>query len=374
LSEAGKKSTVSYNDVIDHVMITNEMQPYYMPGSANILTDAANLVNNYGSTTTDHYPVFTRYRFGQPAAPLVTTCPVLEPVCEITGSIYNVPLFTAISSCGDIRYRYTVSGATERSGETNDASGQFNPGRNIITWTATDGAGQTTTCQTTIVINANLVVTIPDAYATKSGHPNTVYRGYVPAAFITLEALVENGTSPYNYSWTPAAGSMRSISLSPFSSTTYRLVVRDVNGCVDTAYKTIDVLDVRGGRKLDKVRVCHNGKTLEVAPSAVSEHLLHGDRLGFCDGDSNPPAENEEHSLKVQVLPNPTNSQFTIITQSTSRLPLLLTVVDVSGRIVEIKTTAANGTLYLGSNYRQGVYYMFITNGKEIKIIKLVKQ
>jgi hypothetical protein len=39
------------------------MGPQYIPASANILTDVASLVTNYASTTSDHYPVFTRYRF-----------------------------------------------------------------------------------------------------------------------------------------------------------------------------------------------------------------------------------------------------------------------------------------------------------------------
>lgn len=63
LSLAGKKSTVSYNDVIDHVVVSNEMQAYYMGSTASILTDVSSLVSNYGSTTSDHYPVFTRYSF-----------------------------------------------------------------------------------------------------------------------------------------------------------------------------------------------------------------------------------------------------------------------------------------------------------------------
>lgn len=63
LSLSGKKSTVSYNDVIDHVMISNELNSAYMTATASILTDVASLVTSYGSTTSDHYPVFTRYRF-----------------------------------------------------------------------------------------------------------------------------------------------------------------------------------------------------------------------------------------------------------------------------------------------------------------------
>nr|MBA3674275.1 T9SS type A sorting domain-containing protein [Chitinophagaceae bacterium] len=72
LSLAGKKSTVSYNDVIDHVILSNDIQPDYMSSTATILTDVASLVSNYGKTTTDHYPVFTRYQFKNTNPPVVT--------------------------------------------------------------------------------------------------------------------------------------------------------------------------------------------------------------------------------------------------------------------------------------------------------------
>ncbi|MBS1756114.1 MAG: Ig-like domain-containing protein [Bacteroidetes bacterium] len=70
LSLAGKKSTVSYNDMIDHVMVSNELQPYYMGSTASVLTDVTSLVSNYGNTTSDHYPVFTRYAFDASLLPV----------------------------------------------------------------------------------------------------------------------------------------------------------------------------------------------------------------------------------------------------------------------------------------------------------------
>ena len=63
LSLTGKKTTVAYNEVIDHVVVSNEMKPFFMNSSAAVLTDVSSLVTNYGSTTSDHYPVFTRYAF-----------------------------------------------------------------------------------------------------------------------------------------------------------------------------------------------------------------------------------------------------------------------------------------------------------------------
>ena len=70
LSLAGKKSTVSFNDVIDHVTISNELKPFYMTNTAAILTGVTSLVSNYGSTTSDHYPVFTRYAFDAAILPV----------------------------------------------------------------------------------------------------------------------------------------------------------------------------------------------------------------------------------------------------------------------------------------------------------------
>ncbi|MEJ7588177.1 MAG: hypothetical protein WKI04_11515 [Ferruginibacter sp.] len=54
---------MNYNDMIDHVELSNEMRSFYMPNTASVLTDVSSLVSNYGSSTSDHFPVFTRYAF-----------------------------------------------------------------------------------------------------------------------------------------------------------------------------------------------------------------------------------------------------------------------------------------------------------------------
>lgn len=61
LSRAGQKSTVSFDNVIDHQVASNEMGVAYIPGSAKILTYVSTMVSGYATTTTDHYPVQARY-------------------------------------------------------------------------------------------------------------------------------------------------------------------------------------------------------------------------------------------------------------------------------------------------------------------------
>lgn len=61
LSLQGKKSTASFNTVIDNVLASDEMALSYLPGSARVRIEVEKLVNSYSSTTTDHYPVQANY-------------------------------------------------------------------------------------------------------------------------------------------------------------------------------------------------------------------------------------------------------------------------------------------------------------------------
>ena len=65
LSYAGLNSTENNAEMIDHVVVSDEVYPIYVPLSATLYNDIKSLlsISNYGSTTTDHYPVMTRYMF-----------------------------------------------------------------------------------------------------------------------------------------------------------------------------------------------------------------------------------------------------------------------------------------------------------------------
>jgi hypothetical protein len=69
LSPAGQHSDVNFTgSVIDNVIATAATSKFYLPGSATVLSDVANLVSKYGTTTSDHYPVFTQFSFSTAAA------------------------------------------------------------------------------------------------------------------------------------------------------------------------------------------------------------------------------------------------------------------------------------------------------------------
>jgi PKD repeat protein len=67
LSDAGKASTVTYPDMVDHQLNTNETFATYVTGSAQVYR-VDQYIANYGTTTTDHYPILARYTVGVPPA------------------------------------------------------------------------------------------------------------------------------------------------------------------------------------------------------------------------------------------------------------------------------------------------------------------
>lgn len=61
LSAAGQRSTVGYSDVIDHHLVSDEALALYLAGSVEAYR-LDGIVPEYGTTTSDHFPVLARYR------------------------------------------------------------------------------------------------------------------------------------------------------------------------------------------------------------------------------------------------------------------------------------------------------------------------
>ena len=78
----------------------------------------------------------------------------------------------------------------------------------------------------------------------------------------------------------------------------------------------------------------------------------------------------------LKAYPNPTTSHFNVKLESSNiTQPITLNVVDVSGKLVEVrKNLVAGQTFQLGANYRPGMYFVEILQGDSRRIVKLVKQ
>ena len=61
LSQQGVSSTLGFDDMIDHITVSNEMAGYYQLNSVKVFTEVAQFIESYGSTTSDHYPVIATF-------------------------------------------------------------------------------------------------------------------------------------------------------------------------------------------------------------------------------------------------------------------------------------------------------------------------
>jgi uncharacterized delta-60 repeat protein len=78
--------------------------------------------------------------------------------------------------------------------------------------------------------------------------------------------------------------------------------------------------------------------------------------------------------LLVKLFSNPTRDFFTLFIQSNSNESITLRVMDIFGRVVEVKSNvAANSTLKIGSNYRAGVYFAELKQGNKKQVMTLIK-
>jgi chondroitin-sulfate-ABC endolyase/exolyase len=79
--------------------------------------------------------------------------------------------------------------------------------------------------------------------------------------------------------------------------------------------------------------------------------------------------------LTVSVQPNPSQNEFTLITRSNSEEVLTIRVMDAQGREVEtVRAATANGTVQIGRKLFPGIYFTEVMQGKQKKILKLIRQ
>jgi hypothetical protein len=392
LSLAHKKSTASYNDVIDHVVVSNDMVPFYLTNSAAILSEVTTQISNYAKSTSDHYPVFSKYLVPNNVAPEAVV-PSSFSFCQTADNFYTIPRLSASDDCGSpVSYSYIITGNTSRRGQTNNASGIFNTGKSYITWTIGDDWDNSTQYVSTVTVNLNPVVSIPDAFSLNMGvDPNTVYPGYLPASSITLNAVSDNDGS-YSYEWSDGStiiGTTAKITVSPSATTIYTVSVRNISGCLTTASKTIAAIKVSAGNKEKKVNICHefhpHPVTLTIDPKDVPNHLMHGDHLGSCTTGAIAAEESlksaevitgVDNALNCSLYPNPSSNNFHItFPVGKNDENIRLRVINVQGVTIEqFNNFNCLRVLTFGENYIPGIYLVELKQGTSYTVHKIIKQ
>jgi endonuclease/exonuclease/phosphatase family metal-dependent hydrolase len=110
LTDAGISSTTSFPDMIDHHLNTNEANATYIPDSVEAYR-VDQFISNYATTTSDHFPVLSRYFFGSVGGtPSVTVTAPNGGESFAGGSTQNITWTS--SNITNVRLEYTVNGGT----------------------------------------------------------------------------------------------------------------------------------------------------------------------------------------------------------------------------------------------------------------------
>jgi PKD repeat protein len=198
LSDSGLTSEVNYTgSVIDQHLVTNDLLTDYIFGSSKIFR-ADQYIASYGTTTTDHYPVLTRYTV--PAGGTPTNAP---PTASFTSSCTDLACtFTDASTDADgtvTAWSWSFGDGTTSSvrspSHTYAAAGTY-----TVTLTATDnlGASSSTTRSVNVTALASGITLATRGYkVNKSARVDLTWSGAVGS---TVDVF-RNGTrvvSPSN--------------------------------------------------------------------------------------------------------------------------------------------------------------------------------
>jgi Secretion system C-terminal sorting domain/Galactose oxidase, central domain/NHL repeat len=323
-------------------------------------------------------------------APPIIQSPPSRILCFNAGNNYSVPVITATDISGIRNITFSIGGATLRNGTGNDASGIFNAGMNIILWTVTDNAGNSSTCVATVRVDLPLTVSIPNTYPLPVwGKANTIYKGFGLTCAI-LVASASGGTvfpySGYRYAW--STGSTTSvIRVCPATPGlhVYSVVITDSLGCTATASISIKVIDVRCGPNNNEVLVCWLGKYQNCyKPGQAVAALLFGAQLGSCNATAASANKTDSFAEdafmqtgnEIKVFPNPNKGSFTIELNNFKATEVRVT--DLSGKIIRqkmmnglIKKTSVN--IDLGP-VACGMYLLQIVSKDAVNTCKIIVQ
>ena len=226
-----------------------------------------------------------------------------------------------------------------------------------------------------------VVVTVYTLPAADAGNDVTIYIGYPP-----LSAQL-NASGGVSCEWSPPDGLsdpyIYNPVASPGSTTTYTLTVTDANGCTNSDVVTVEVCDVRCGKKLNMVQVTNNANVpLCLPPRAVPPILNNGGQLGPCQTRTSILLGEEDletsELFSVSVYPNPFENICNIVIAMDQTSAATVRIVDLLGRIV---SKVYEGQLSQGNHnftwdrevYTNtgSIYYLQVITDKDLRTVKL---
>ncbi|MDZ7848274.1 MAG: HYR domain-containing protein [Owenweeksia sp.] len=304
-------------------------------------------------------------------APVFSHCPTDITTCQNIVQ-WNPPIAT--DGCGAVSLSQTA-GPTPGS--------HLSQGLHMVSYTATDTAGNTATCSFSIMV-ASLIA--------DAGNDQQIYLGYGSGCAV-LHASASGGDGNYTYNWSNGQKFGLLVCL-PSATTTYTVAVSDGSGCIGIDSVKVEVQDMRCQN--NGTEICYDGNTYCVSPWAawIYTNFYNGFSLGSCTGNMTkktgqpgvlPPLVFEpQHKEAAQTpldwnyYPNPTSGLLSIEVHGLdgdARIQLM----DASGKTLLVEEFNPAGTQSMLHElnlepYAPGIYLIQLRTGNAIRSGRIVKE
>ncbi|MDP1842555.1 MAG: FG-GAP-like repeat-containing protein [Sediminibacterium sp.] len=284
-------------------------------------------------------------------APSVTAVANQVVCANAVGSNYTFPSLSASDNCSIASVTYTVTGATTRTGTGYDASGTFNIGTSVITFTVTDASGNATTSTTTIKINPLPVAAITPA---------------TPDALCNTFTLAANAAVGYEWLYNNAsAGTAQNLTLGLTNGDgVYSLNITDVNGCksATAATYTYQKQNLVNSYTILAYKEVELGKYNQVASGSVGVMTAKGE-AEFKKYSAVNGAGSFVKAPKIEKDGSGINIATSIYGIATVTLPTMQ-VNNATTKYLPNYTVNQNTTITLGANYN----YLTVKKGANVTV------
>ncbi len=335
LSDAGFRSFVSRENMIDHIAVTNELFDSYIENSASVGYQFYD--EDYAFTASDHFPVSARFLLTVQQPLALENIETFDATCfDIEDGVAIVSVFGGVAP-----YSFDWSDGQMGTIAENLAVGSYSV-------TVTDNVG-------TILVLDNINIASPAQITFVTSGDVTINKGYDnDCTTISISDIVAEGDVSILWS---TGETTESISFCPEETSTVEVKVMDGNGCEDTQVIIVTVVDVSCGNNpyYERVQICYNGRTLCVGGYTAQFLISRGAILGSCD-DSDFVVSN------IRIIPNPVVQDAEVIVTSAIATEVNFEIFNLYGQRVFSSSTAVtvgqSTTLLPLGDLHKGLYFL----------------
>jgi uncharacterized protein (TIGR02145 family) len=317
-------------------------------------------------------------KLSAPAAPTTITITALQTnVCGARKYRYTAPNLPAATTNNGAATGYVWSLVGALSNTATIDSGEVNSQKIVVTFTSNVAAAAGDSIRLYYTSNCgngsrkaskltNTLLGAPSAPATitiqtKSDVCNVrTYRYIAPAVLPSATTLVGAATG---YLWSTPTGTVGSTGTIDSGEVNSRIIT--VTYSSNAAATTGDSIRLR------YTSLCGDGKT---KAQKLSNLVKTGCVSPITKNTSTSRVPSTlPTSMEVNVYPNPTTSQFNVQVKSSSTEAAVVRVLDFTGRFIKRVKLSSNSNVNLGSDLKAGAYMLEVKQGKEVKMVRVVK-